>query len=140
MDFWDSQFAVTEPKLDYDIGEMLQISPNSFEVLSLLGYRTLGKVADNGQAKHLLLCGLNHHPNPCAENDDVHKSGHCAHRVRTRHGVDDWLEYPINHQPHHEQIKTLKSMEPDIALLTEPRRGEHDNGGDPTNHRNVAQH
>src|SRR3989442_15466676 len=59
-------------------------------------------------------------------------------KLEVRHHAEYGAQDPVLHQPRDEQVQPLEGMESYFQVMPESIRGQDDDGGDPTDSRNVA--
>lgn len=102
----------------------------------MLGDAAVGKFAEQGEAEVFALAGFDEHEDPGAEDSNFHNAGSDAHGLGD---VGEGGEDPVDEEPGDEEVQPLEGVKAGFAAVAEPFGGQHDDGDDPADQRDVAE-
>ena len=95
----------------------------------------LGQFAEEGQGVGFVVRGLHHHEDGHAEEDGLNDGV----EVKPGDALEDGPQHLIVQEPGDEQVQALKTVEADEAIMTEAIAGQHDDGRNPADARDIAE-
>src|ERR1019366_7376582 len=95
----------------------------------------LGEFAEEGKWVGFVVSGLHHHEDGHGDEYQLNE----AMEMKAGDALQDGAQHLIVQQPGDEKVQPLKSVEADDAVLTETTAGQHDDGGNPADARDVAE-
>jgi hypothetical protein len=95
----------------------------------------LGQFAEEGEGVGFVPGGFHHHEDGHAEEDGLNEG------VEMKPGdtLEEGPQHLIVEEPGNEEVQALKTVEADEAIVTEAAAGQHDEGRNPADARDVAE-